>query len=57
MIRPSNMITSRAPFEPSFHLMCKYTYLFKGYLLQVVLVADMLGSSWDYTCCDVQIWN
>lgn len=32
-IRPSNRIISRAPFEPGFHLMCKYTYFFKGYLL------------------------
>ena len=43
------MITSRVAFEQSSHLVCKHAYLIKGYLLQVVLVADMLGSSWDYT--------
>lgn len=42
------MITSRVAFEHS-HLVCQRAYLIKGYLVQVVLVADMLGSSWDHT--------
>lgn len=49
MIRPSNMSTSRVAFEHSSHLVCKHAYLIQGYLLQVVLVADMFGCSWDYT--------
>lgn len=43
------MITSRVAFEHSPHLVCRCAYLIKGYLVQVVLVADILGSSWDHT--------
>lgn len=43
------MITFRVAFEHSSPLVCKHAYLIKGYLLQVIFVADMLGSSWDYT--------